>query len=102
MPLALCLDLRACPNDGTSGCQPADPGLATSELIVLLNLPPSINRRSATGKLSNLLLRHFAAHGTRVLVDRFGRRFWPAEQALELALLWRADIVRRLGTEGRP
>lgn len=85
-----------------SGVLPAEDWLATSELLELLNLPPSINRRSAAGRLANLLLRHFAERGTRVLVDRFGRRFWPAEQALELALLWRADIVRRLGTEGRP
>lgn len=76
--------------------------LATSELLELLNLPPSINRRSAAGRLSNLLLRHFAERGTRVLVNRFGQRFWPAEPALELALAWRGEIVRQLGTEGRP
>ena len=80
-----------------SGVLPTDEWLATSELLELLNLPPSINRRSAAGRLSNLLLRHFAERGTRVLVNRFGVRFWPAEEALELGLTWRGEIVRQLG-----
>lgn len=74
--------------------------LATPELVALLNLPTSINRRSAAGRLSNLLLRHFAERGTRVLVDRFGQRFWPAEEAMELALTWRGETACHRGVEG--
>ncbi|MFO1073497.1 MAG: hypothetical protein U1E17_12660 [Geminicoccaceae bacterium] len=57
-----------------------DNWLATPELVALLNLPASINRRSAAGELSKRLARHFAERGARVLVDRFGQRFWPAEE----------------------
>lgn len=69
-----------------------DNWLATPELMALLNLPPSINRRSAAGRLSKHLARHFAERGARVLT-RCGQRFWRGEDALELALAWRTQLT---------
>lgn len=69
-----------------------DNWLATSELVLLLNLPASINRRSAAGRLSKHLVRHFAERGTRVLT-RCGQRFWPGKEAIELALVWRTQLT---------
>ena len=67
------------------------------ERVLLLNLPASINRRSAAGRLSKHLVRHFAERGTRVLT-RCGQRFWPGKEAIELALVWRTQLTEALSS----
>jgi prophage antirepressor-like protein len=68
-------------------------GLMVREIVARLHLPPSVNRRSFSGRLTARLMNHFAASGHPVHV-RAGQRFFPRVAAVELAHSWRTEIAR--------
>lgn len=67
-------------------------GIMVRELVLLLNLPASINRRSLSSSLTARLCTHFMRSGHQVHV-RAGCRYFPRLASIQMAQNWRGDLI---------